>query len=790
MILDDIERSKKMINSKKKKINEQGFLGIERLGLKIQDYEQNIKKYEGEINKITRDIEEIELFNPDTNLNKNEGFLKSKFGILKFHEYYNNTTIENIHIHESVFNFLKDVYIIPEHKIQDMKEIIKECEEKRLSAKFFVLNKSSDLFEIIDANVNENGVAIGKIWKNKIIIIENELSIPKYFGLKNRKEFKAKLKDKLSKKTNFLEKINQKAGLLRELLDDLEKEEYLKETREKQFVDKFGTESYETIQKRYELRKKEIQIKVNQLNEKLRSIKTDKQFNLDLEKCKEEISSAQDTIGIYQDNLIQKNEEIEEISKKLKCANTDLETLPKIAQTGFDLLSELIINFNILSKIDVVKSEDKINRNNIKLIQKISNLIESIREEKKNEELQLETSLERTQMEISIKTINYQNQSKNIDEIRREIKDLTISERELISDSFKLITERDVYKLSLKKEDISLWFQNLITRKHKEIIDRQKFQEYTFANVNKEKTDLLMSWNIVIKDLLELYNLNLLNPLIRDEYNRPILNNLETGVNLNFGSIDLMDNLCKSIEKINNELSGMYKHFIADIVTFFSIIKDEIRFFNVLAKNYNILASTLKFGSFLNILFKINYTDQYLELKNFHQELKRTENEGTIYEKMIEIIENKSMSLIQYFSRKILKIENASADNFLDIYQYFDIEIITKDKNGQSRSALKGSGGESTGIKYLIYSLIFQNLRRKSKNRTIFLYFDEAAAVDETGINSLLEISEKLKINAILAMVDPPLIHDKRLTDYIIANGIVLPGMSEITTTLEMDEKT
>ena len=74
-----------------------------------------------------------------------------------------------------------------------MKEIIKECKEKRLSVKFFVLKKSSDLFEVIDANKYENGVVIGKIWKNRIIIIENKLSKPKYFGLNNRKDFKAKL---------------------------------------------------------------------------------------------------------------------------------------------------------------------------------------------------------------------------------------------------------------------------------------------------------------------------------------------------------------------------------------------------------------------------------------------------------------------------------------------------------------------------------------------------------------------------------------------------------------------
>ncbi|MFX0066624.1 MAG: hypothetical protein ACFFC7_31175 [Candidatus Hermodarchaeota archaeon] len=116
------------------------------------------------------------------------------------------------------------------------------------------------------------------------------------------------------------------------------------------------------------------------------------------------------------------------------------------------------------------------------------------------------------------------------------------------------------------------------------------------------------------------------------------------------------------------------------------------------------------------------------------------------------------------------------------------------DKNGKKRPALKGSGGENTGIKFLIYSLVFHNLRTIGISRIpylkpIFIYFDEAASIDENGVNSLLILTEKLNINAIIAMVNPPLIYDSRLTDYIIADNVVSPEISDILTSFEFEEE-
>ncbi len=241
---------------------------------------------------------------------------------------------------------------------------------------------------------------------------------------------------------------------------------------------------------------------------------------------------------------------------------------------------------------------------------------------------------------------------------------------------------------------------------------------------------------------------------------------------------------------MDDKLDSICKDFVSNITSFLDLIVSEIRSFKRTVKKYNVIAKNASFGSLNQIIIEIENDRQYDALRDFKNNLDNALNEGTLNAKIFDIINKGMFSLSEYFSREILNDPHARSRDFLDIYQYFDFEIYSQSE-GIKRPALSSSGGESTGIKFLIYALAFHNLRSiegygdLTYQKPVFIYFDEAAAVDPSGIKTIIEISEKLKVNAIIAMVDAPAIHNKKVIDYIMANGVINTGYSDMIAEIE-----
>ena len=756
---------------------------ISKLQKEIIEAKQQLKEIHKQISLVKESLEK------KISTKKAMNIIRNQFGLKQFFEYYDECPFEILTLHESVFQNIKDFFVIPASRREILPKVLKISHNEKIS--LLVLKNSDSLLKTIKVEERYDGRVIGRILDEQAIFYAPKISTPRYFGHESRVQFLKVLETEQQGIQTSAQTINSQMEEYEGLQNQYKVNSLQFEETTENVKALIGERSPTQVLKSTNEEIQDINKKIKDIYTQLSQIPKEGEFEERKSDLKEEIETHKKTVQSWQEDHEQLQKEFKSTQNELTIKKKQLETFPEIFQKGQQILSELIdmvqpffpnLNFQgltYLKTLEQIKGEILPKR-------------ETIRDELerlKTSSIHIESRINENKKELEEITLEIKNKEEDFLKQKQE-------KESLLQLIFDLFHQRLVEEVTLHPDNFTVWFNQCIDNAIERVKALSQDTHLIEQNIQKKKISFNQRWDEAIQKACLAFNVSSGNLLRTDEYGRCTLTYLMSAFNIDLHTLTIKEHLFKKIQQLDQKLEETCSHFIADSSAFIGLISEELKKFRQTAMKYNRMASVARFGTLGRIIFELKYRDQYNELKKFQSRLLQAEQDEDLQQVITEVVRDKNRSLIEYFSQQILKDPHAKTESFLDIYEYFDFEVYSEEDSGSRRLALRGSGGESTGMKYLIYSLAFHSLRIKGTSpstlsyaKPLFIFFDEAAAVDERGINTLTELSEKLKINAIIAMVNAPLIHDKRLSDFILANGVITPGYSDIVTAMDLGQK-
>jgi chromosome condensin MukBEF ATPase and DNA-binding subunit MukB len=163
----------------------------------------------------------------------------------------------------------------------------------------------------------------------------------------------------------------------------------------------------------------------------------------------------------------------------------------------------------------------------------------------------------------------------------------------------------------------------------------------------------------------------------------------------------------------------------------------------------------------------------------FKNNLFTSKEEGTLNSSILSKISPKE-NFGDSLAKIIFEDNSKNEQDLTNFYGYYTFDIESHRPNGQVIRATKGSTGESIGLKFLIFSFILDSFKANlmtlniNKNN-LFLFIDEAAKLDNKGINSIVEIAKLLNIFVIFAKKEISEFIQSDQIFYMVDSGVIVP---------------
>ncbi len=761
----------------------------------FSDLEIKISKIKDQINLNIREIalidEEVKNLEENSNSKKLSKKsidleIKTKYQLKRLYEYFNNENLLKLRSIEPILEEFKDYFIVPYQKRNIYDELKQAVIDSNADINFIMLEETDDIDQFFTSTPITENYHISTLFAKNLIKFSKSINTPKFFGRNSLEKY---IKAKNQKKQDHEKKkesLEKNLGPFNQINFENTSLSSNKEKILQKLSSKTGNVDYHIF---IDKKKSEIQLldtHLEKINMELSQIPIDKKFN-------ESIGDLERDIKEINQDIVEKREEIEEKLKereKLKLRQLEIseiiENSPNI-EKSFKLLFEELVSNLISSEFFEFNPEININSEYFLVFQFVNEKVLPKHREYFEDIVKLEESNKFLVEKISEKNLKLEDLKLIRKELNLKLTNLENEKQEIIQNGLKLLTRRLYLEIKIEENIEEIYNKNLE-------IEMQKICE-SGKNPYSYQFNFFKEWDAKIRKTCELFNVNPDVIVSRDNTGNVLLTKLFEHLNLGVNSIEIKTHLLEKIRDLDDELEKTWNGFTAEVSSFLTLILSEIRDFKRTAKKYNEISKKCNFGSLENISIEISYKDQFKALKEFRDELVEAKDKMRSNEWFLDLISNESNFLTEYFSKRIFNDPNANPEDFLDINNYYYLEVFNIGLNGKRRPALSSSGGESTGIKFMIYALAFHNLRSKSLTinsltyaKPIFIYFDEAASVDDKGIYSVMNLAEELKINAVIGMVNAPSIHDKRLIDYILINGVVSPATSEIISEIEFGE--
>ena len=694
--------------------------------------------------------------------------MKKKYGIKKIYEYFDSVSREKIDVEETKYDLFKDFFVVEQK--EKLKNILDEAKQKNMEINLLFL-ENEDIFQIV--NSSKDGEFLTSTFFNKIIS-RIKIKPSSLFGMKSREESIKNLEWSITNLEKVKENIIEAKPFVYDLknlliLNNQIKKEYpnldeiIKEDKIKSFSIELDNINEELIKKLDEKKSLEVRLlgRTDEINKNKEQIKiltskigtitnTDEKEKNDLKEFEEEKESIENE-GKSLEIFISEYEK--EILKFNEMSNLNLDLNIDIAD-----LQKLFGNFELEK-------------------QKFANLIESIKKimiDYESELSDLKTEIDEAKRISDKLTGDKRNLHKSI-EINEKIID-SIWESRVSSVFSGEIKENLIIKVQFESNSIEL----------------DNFDDY-INNLKKDQTTVLNKCINLTQQVAIEYGINNINILDNWESEQIIeLNEIENKLDIEF--LDL------KFEKIINErkigIQNSLKHVISDFSAhLLFIIKSVIDSVNEAKKDsrkYSETGSLSNFGEITGVEFKIIENSEFKRLTELYKKILMKDQFETLNELLNEIKKTKEKSILSYYAKDIFLNKGIDPTYVLDFHKYFDLKIEIFKKNVK-QNKLRTSGGEGLGLKFLIYSCIFNMFRNREplsiNEGEIFIFFDEYNAIDPNTLNSMAEIAKNLKINALFAGTDISTAIPSDSIGYFIENGIISSLSPQVIAEFKKEEK-
>ena len=789
----------------------------------------NKEELEGAINKLIEDISKIKEKIKDLNKENKKlktflaeddsqefiSYMLKNYEIKRVVEHFNNITIRDAELIESSLTDLKDYFILPENKLELLDEIENYLINNDINAKFILIRsgesiKSSyKIEEITERNVKSSIF-------NKFIIF-NKKESPKYFGIEARNKI-IELNNSEILKLNSVK--NKKLGLKKELnsiLDEIKALEHNIKTNFDNIKKSQQNQDETAFINDLELKIRNSKEEDLQLNQKLKEMENVeenlpdilKEYNNELKeksaKMKEIENETNSSISLRRELKIGLKNKLNELNI-VKIINTQQNKLSNLIITAIkelfgnrkqtrDFIHELNNKNDIISNKIIEFVSDTFSRLEHSLRDIRRRIIKSLKDYlkeysqktaeleinyRKNDELK---KLKKNQIEMNEKLINNLVKRKLIEEVRiLNNYDDAISYLNLCRIEIYKSIETEIKKTPIKNFGITrVKITNNYLKNEKILLEVLNKLQNDFKYAAKHICDKIKDY--YIGKITLRFNITKGIGVFTDRDNYLSFKTIKNEALFDLDKIKIHKYYLKQLADLKNKIKKISEESANQCYLFIDLITQQLRQFKRISESFNLIAQIADFGELGQIEFSFTQNIFYSNLIKLKNSLKEAELKGELPNLIQDIITN-NKNLLRYFSLQVFKDKYVNVSQFLDYYQYFEFNIYNIRYDGVKKTALKCSGGEDLGLRFLIYALIFhilrQNPNRPPHDGDIIMYFDEFAALDPKGLNSVIKISKKLNIFSLLAAVKAPNLYDSNIHFYHIQNGIIKKNESSI----------
>ncbi len=657
-------------------------------------------------------------------------------------------------------NYMDDINIKLENKINNTNDYIKELDEKLIKYNIS-LNSYINLIEsnkVID-NLQSNSIKLSILEKDfrmainkydKIyldnIFIPNLIS-PKGTKFKNIKELLSNNYDEICRIKSVIEKYNKDLEMIKsnqnnksfyliikKMQDIVEQKLELFENNIKAYVNEYMNNK-DKIDKNNELKFEELQKKNEEFNQNLNNTKKKIEDNFNEKLLDQHILIDNQIININQ--LKEFNKEYTKMNEKLE---KDLENQKILIQKYIRYFELYKYRENFFLQKEFQK--DSSNK------EKSKGKIKKLKEKKKN---------------IKLSKVEYGNKMNNKGRIQNHISfnESFNNDKKMINNIQETISDNEINLFNFIKNNSfdfnnfnnNLFFYNLFNTKSKDNKDINIINPDEYLRVN---SDIIYNKNKEEKKVshtdnnLELNTLPNINNIINDENN---LKNKDNNINLEINlikSIELNEesnkikfkkaNLFNShnlkqltVNKSNNNISD-YPNLKDDN----NVIKDENNKVDLYESNHLQIKKNNNFNETLSYATIDNYMDNKLnnDAKNGLKKTSNKEIKKTDINRNIKFEKNKKIEEIKEEERKIFKLNVLKFDSFDSSNKINEIKNIHKENKPN----------KAINMKILSKSLPFKKERNKTNKNYVFSADDYVKIIQKNKIKRV-NTAKKLNIS-------------------------------------------
>ncbi|MFX0172512.1 MAG: ATP-binding protein [Candidatus Hodarchaeota archaeon] len=503
---------------------------------------------------------------------------------------------------------------------------------------------------------------------------------------------------------------------------------------------------------------------------------------------KEEIKLRRDTkrkqIRELEDEIIEAEKEATQYEQIRQEFLTKLDHLQKETEWILEQIpdrTEILIDqfLNDLEYLELLKTDLETERK--KFSRKLRNLALEVEiwgnKITQNQQLIKELEEKKVELDISLNQLNKNNTTERTQ--LKEYFDEKLLKEVVLYERFNP-SYSDWYKNRRKKIESSI--SNCQKNLNISLDDCYRRLKTTFVSrIAEERADFT---NSLLPKILEIFKLPQIGSFT-DSKNNITLKYLHKQLDLSLDSIKIRKYFNQKIEEITSEISSITQEFQDNLQLLVDLIKEQIKSSHKKVRELNNIATLADFGKMGKIEFIFQTNTHYESLKNSEKKLLEAIREEKLNNLINGWFGDSSGSFTDNLAKFIFEDNSKKEKDLIDVFNYYDFDVESIRPTGERLRATKGSTGESIGLKFLIFTAIIDSFKRKigqftQSKGTIFLYVDEIARLDPKGINSIIEISKKFDVSVFFAERNlPKTIVDDQLS-YIIENGIILPGSSEL----------
>ncbi len=696
--------------------------------------------------------------------------LFEEFGIKKLFRYFEKASLDQADMLETALGSFKDYYIVKksEHKrlIDFLKDLSIEDLEELKNCSFLVVPDNFDFDHMISLELE-----LVKDYILSEIKILNTLSLKEkkssaFFGIESRKE----LKKELDKRLNFITQLEPTIEKLKEnkrIIIRLENEIKNLKGKNSKIL---GGKGYEEWKNHYSKEKSRVENALNEISIKIDSIKKEREEKSRMIKDKEEnIKRYEKDISDYEDDIKDSIEEKERKNKKLEELKSTLANKSEITSQFLKTKKSFII---LIEQVSL----PKLNKTKKNLRQELENWVHTY-----ESDLLIIKEVIKSELKLFTKELMALSKDKgkaqiSIEKNKEKIKELKVKKNNLL----KFLVSK---KSELENSELKI----------QTILKAKLFDDFQCFDINfkdwyaKKLTELEQNGGQFIDDfsdrfnkafhfVCEVFGYNSLNINICDLEGLPdireIMKKLPGGITKK-SQVEVERFFQDQINNLKVNILNTAKDYLKYFRTFFSSIEGEIKRLQNQNKNYQKTVENIKFGSIKHIIFKFQKNIHFHNLKELIKKLQKAEKGDNLYNLLD--IQDLDKSYDQILFQKIFPKRPFTRKDLFIVYNYFDFSLSKIEKSEVEMPIFSSSGGESSGIEFLIFAIALKTLQKRSecKRGELFIYLDETAKWDPNSFKEIVNFSKNYNLRTIFAQVEPPReINVEGLQLYQIHNAI------------------